>query len=946
MKFSPPPPSRLQVLRRTRRIRHRTRPDRHRRAERLRQVEPCRGAALGDGRKLLQEHARVRHGRRDLFRLRHAPGPQHRRSRRSSSTIPTAPRRPPSTMPTNCRCRAASSARPARVYRINGKEARAKDVQLLFADQSTGARSPSMVGQGRIGELIQAKPQARRALLEEAAGISGLHTRRHEAELRLQGGRAESRTAGRRRRRAGKPDREPEAPGAPGHPLQEPVGRHPQGRGDAAASALDAGQDAGRRGALGAGDRHLAGRRARRRADGRGQGAGDRRAPPAGTARGGGRRRRRLPAPVDRQDAARGGGRPHPRRARPNSTAACSSSTPTSRARSAWCATMPTFSSACATEEATLNAENDGAAEREAATRAALRAGGGDAGAERGGARRADRRARRGRRLAQPDRARAARNRRAPRPACAPAGRGRPRTVGHSLAHRRPCRSGRKADAGRAGAGRAGGSRGWRRRRPSRRSPRRAPPRAAARPPLQDAQGRTGADRDRSAHAGQDAERGQRRPLPRRARADQRRARLRDGAGRRARRRSRRAARPQRAGALGRQRDPAPATRPCRKACRASPRVVRAPAQLAAPPGADRHRRGRRRPRGCRRCWRPASGWSAARARCGAGTASSPAPTRRRPPRSGWRRRTGWPNSRPKRCRRRDVLREAEEALAQAEAGAAPGERGRARRAPGLARRPACGWTRPATRWPQAEKAAGELSSRRAALDEARARIADSHEETAAAFVEAENAAAGRARSRRPASAGSTSRGQTVARDRAALADARAVHDGLQREAEARTRRLEAIGAERSNWLSARRKRRGADRIAGRAQGRGRGRARTAGRRARRDRRQAPARCCRSCPKAEAARKAAADRLQEAENRQAVLDKAATAAIQALAEAREARGRAEERLTAADERRHGGRGAHPGSAEHAAASGHPPHRPGSRRARCPTWPRSSASSSG
>ncbi len=71
------------------------------------------------------------------------------------------------------------------IYRINGREARAKDVQLLFADQSTGARSPSMVGQGRIGELIQAKPQARRALLEEAAGISGLHTRRHEAELRL-----------------------------------------------------------------------------------------------------------------------------------------------------------------------------------------------------------------------------------------------------------------------------------------------------------------------------------------------------------------------------------------------------------------------------------------------------------------------------------------------------------------------------------------------------------------------------------------------------------------------------------------------------------------------------------------------------------------------------------------------------------------------------------------
>jgi len=75
-------------------------------------------------------------------------------------------------------------------YRINGREVRARDVQLLFADRSTGARSPSMVGQGRIGELIAAKPQARRALLEEAAGISGLHGRRHEAELRLRAAQA------------------------------------------------------------------------------------------------------------------------------------------------------------------------------------------------------------------------------------------------------------------------------------------------------------------------------------------------------------------------------------------------------------------------------------------------------------------------------------------------------------------------------------------------------------------------------------------------------------------------------------------------------------------------------------------------------------------------------------------------------------------------------------
>ena len=70
-------------------------------------------------------------------------------------------------------------------YRINGREVRARDVQLLFADASTGAHSPAMVGQGRIGELIAAKPTDRRMLLEEAAGIAGLHNRRHEAELRL-----------------------------------------------------------------------------------------------------------------------------------------------------------------------------------------------------------------------------------------------------------------------------------------------------------------------------------------------------------------------------------------------------------------------------------------------------------------------------------------------------------------------------------------------------------------------------------------------------------------------------------------------------------------------------------------------------------------------------------------------------------------------------------------
>ncbi|MDH3581230.1 MAG: AAA family ATPase, partial [Hyphomicrobiales bacterium] len=70
-------------------------------------------------------------------------------------------------------------------YKINGKDVRARDVRLLFEDAATGARSPALVRQGRIGEIVNAKPQDRRRVLEDAAGIAGLHSRRHEAELRL-----------------------------------------------------------------------------------------------------------------------------------------------------------------------------------------------------------------------------------------------------------------------------------------------------------------------------------------------------------------------------------------------------------------------------------------------------------------------------------------------------------------------------------------------------------------------------------------------------------------------------------------------------------------------------------------------------------------------------------------------------------------------------------------
>src|SRR6202048_2626346 len=70
-------------------------------------------------------------------------------------------------------------------YRFNGREVRARDVQLLFADAASGAHSGAMVSQGRIGALLEAKPAERRVLVEEAAGTAGLHARRRETELKL-----------------------------------------------------------------------------------------------------------------------------------------------------------------------------------------------------------------------------------------------------------------------------------------------------------------------------------------------------------------------------------------------------------------------------------------------------------------------------------------------------------------------------------------------------------------------------------------------------------------------------------------------------------------------------------------------------------------------------------------------------------------------------------------
>jgi len=85
-------------------------------------------------------------------------------------------------------------------FYINDKEVRARDTQMFFADLSTGAHSPSMISQGRIGALVTAKPTDRRAILEEAANISGLHVRRHEAELRLNAAEANLKRADELRR--------------------------------------------------------------------------------------------------------------------------------------------------------------------------------------------------------------------------------------------------------------------------------------------------------------------------------------------------------------------------------------------------------------------------------------------------------------------------------------------------------------------------------------------------------------------------------------------------------------------------------------------------------------------------------------------------------------------------------------------------------------------------
>ncbi|TGQ91321.1 chromosome segregation protein SMC [Mesorhizobium sp. M8A.F.Ca.ET.208.01.1.1] len=782
------------------------------------------------------------------------------------------------------------------LYRINGKEARAKDVQLLFADQSTGARSPSMVGQGRIGELIQAKPQARRALLEEAAGISGLHTRRHEAELRLKAaeqnlerlddvvGELESQIESLKRqaRQASRfknlsaDIRKAEATLL--H-LRWTLAKTQEGEarsalatatalvGDRAATQMNAAKEQGisahrlpdlrdAEAAAAAAFQRLSIARSQIEEE-----AGRIRTRQAELER----RLQQLDGDIAREE----------RMVRDNADVL-------ERLRA---------------EEAALNSENAGAAEREATTRAAfeqaastlaqseaklaaLTAERAEAAASRHQIERtlretAERRDRFARQLADVDRELSdilAKVAGLPDPA------EKQILVEQALALLEESEA--AAEQAEQSVIDARGAE------------------SAARPPLQDARAELARIETEARTLAKilNAASGDLFPSVLEQISVERGFETALGA------------------ALGEDLDvpldrnapvhwgeseiqPGDAALP--EGIRSLASMVRAPAQLArrlAQIGIVEAADGRRLQGllapGQRLVSREGALW-----RWDGLTASADAPTAAAQ-RLAQKNRLAELDAEAVQATL--VLRQAEEALAQAEqALRQASEAERTTRQAGREAQHRLDAARNALA--EAEKAGGELSSRRAALDEARARIVDSHEETSAAFVEAEMLLQD-APDLGDLQLLLEQSSANVSRDRAALADARAVHEGLRREAEARTRRLDAIGAERGNWLAR------AENASTQIASLGERKAEAEAERERLvdapDEIDAKRRALLSqLTEAETLRKAAADRLQEAENRQAELDKAATSAIQSLAEARETRARAEERLTAADERR-------------------------------------------
>ncbi|MER8498545.1 chromosome segregation protein SMC [Mesorhizobium sp. M1312] len=782
------------------------------------------------------------------------------------------------------------------LYRINGKEARAKDVQLLFADQSTGARSPSMVGQGRIGELIQAKPQARRALLEEAAGISGLHTRRHEAELRL---KAAEQNLERLDDVVGELESQIESLKRQARQASRFKNLSADIRKAEATLlhlrwTLAKTQEGEARSALAIATALVGDRAAAQMAAAREQGIGAHRLPDlrdAEAAAAAAFQRLSIAKTQIEEEA----GRIRARQVELDRRLQQLDGDITREERMV--RDNADILERLATEEAALTTENAGAAEREASTRAAveqaastlaaseaklarLTAERAEAAASRNQIERtlrdtAERRDRFARQLADVDRELsdiASRVAGLPDPA------EKQLLVEQALALLEETESAAIAAEHAVAEARAVES--------------------AARPPVQDAkaelarietEARTlakilnaasgdlfpsvleqisverGYETALGAALGEDLDV----PLDRSAPVHWGQSEVQPGD----------AALPEGITSLA--------------------SVVRAPAQLArrlAQIGIVEAGDGKRLQAllapGQRLVSREGALW-----RWDGFTASADAPTAAAQ-RLAQKNRLAELDAEAVHATR--ILRQAEEALAHAEQALARASEAE-RNARQAGRDAQHGLDAARNALAEAEKAGGELSSRRAALDEASARIVDSHEETVAAFVEAEMLLQsapdlGDLQLQLERSVAN------VARDRATLADARAVHEGLRREAEARTRRLDAIGAERRNWLA--RAENAATQIAALGERKAEAEAERERLADAPDEIDAKRRALLSqLAEAESLRQAAGDRLQEAENRQSELDKAATSAIQSLAEARETRVRAEERLTAADERR-------------------------------------------
>ncbi|MEO5322079.1 chromosome segregation protein SMC [Mesorhizobium sp. CC13] len=782
------------------------------------------------------------------------------------------------------------------VYRINGKEARAKDVQLLFADQSTGARSPSMVGQGRIGELIQAKPQARRALLEEAAGISGLHSRRHEAELRLRAaeqnlerlddvvGELESQIESLKRqaRQASRfknlsaDIRKAEAILL--H-LRWTLAKTQEGEAQSALASATA----------------LVGERATAQMTAaKDQGVGAHKLPALREAEA------TAAATFQRLSIARSqleeeAGRIGQRQSELDRRLQQLDADIAREQR--MIGDNAAILARLDAEEKSLREENDGAADREAATRAALdeamatlsgteaelgrataeraEAAAGRTQAERAMREAAERRDRFARQLAELDREAgeiAARIATLADPA-------EKRVLAEAAQEALEEAEYAATEAERAVA-----------------EARQAE--AASRQPLQEARAELARIETEARTLAKiiNAATGDAYPAVLEQIGVERGFETALGA------------------ALGEDLDaaldpaapvhwgdmgPADAALKLPQGVRSLAEVVRAPRQLArrlaqigVVDAADGSRLQLLLAPGQKLVSREGALW-----RWDGFTASADAPTAAAQ-RLAQKNRLAELDAEAVEATQR--VRAAEEALARAEAAVRAGtEAERLARQAWRDAQHQVGAARDALA--QAEKAAGELVSRRAALDEARARVADAHEEAQAAYVEAEDLL-GSAPDLGELQALLDQLSATVARDRSALADARAVHDGLNREAEARSRRLGSIAAERQSWVQ--RAESAAEQIEALTERREEAAAEREALAEAPDELDARRRMLMTqLTQAEALRKDATDRLQEAEARQAALDKSATAAIQGLAEAREARARAEERLTAADERR-------------------------------------------